>query len=68
MIETDRKAWADELEYDDEEELAILMGSVRLETADGNILTGSKVVINLSTDEATVYGPTYAEFILGEDE
>ncbi|MGI6567527.1 MAG: hypothetical protein GX341_05845 [Firmicutes bacterium] len=68
VIETDRKAWADELEYDDGEELAILMGSVRLETADGNILTGSKVVINLSTDEATVYGPTYAEFILGEDE
>lgn len=68
VIETERKAWADELEYDDEQGLAVLTGNVRLETDDGNVLTGTKVVINLSTDEATVYGPTYAEFILGGDE
>ncbi len=68
VIETEWKAWADELEYDDKQELAVLMGNVRLETNDGNVLTGTKVVINLSTDEATVYGPTYAEFLLGGDE
>ncbi len=68
VVETDRKAWADELEYDDEQEVAVLTGNVRLETDDGNVLTGAKVVINLSTDEATVYGPTYAEFILRGDE
>lgn len=68
VVEPERKAWADELEYDDEQEVAVLTGNVRLETDDGSVLTGTKVVINLSTDEATVYGPTYAEFILGRDE
>lgn len=67
VIEAERKAWADELDYDDGQELAILTGNVRLETNEGNVLTGTKVVINLSTDEAVVYGPTYAEFILESD-
>ena len=67
LIEADRRAWADELEYDDEQETAILIGDVRLETNDGNVLTGTKVVINLSTDEAVVYGPTYAEFVMESD-
>ena len=67
VIEAERKAWADELNYDDGQELAVLTGDVRLETDEGNVLTGTKVVINLSTDEAVVYGPTYAEFIMESD-
>ncbi|NMB46998.1 MAG: hypothetical protein GX998_11400 [Firmicutes bacterium] len=68
LIEADRKAWADELDYDDGQERAVLTGDVRLETNDGSVLTGTKVVINLSTDEAVVYGPTYAEFTLESDD
>ncbi|NLJ86301.1 MAG: hypothetical protein GX322_07665 [Firmicutes bacterium] len=67
LVEPERQAWADELDYDDEEEIAVLTGDVRIETDDGSVLTGAKVVINLSNDEAVVYGPTYAEFILEQD-
>ena len=67
LFQEDRKAWADELDYDDDKELAVLTGDVRVETDDGGVLTGTKVVINLSSDEAVVYGPTYAEFVLESD-
>jgi lipopolysaccharide export system protein LptA len=67
LFQEDRKAWADELDYDDDKELAVLTGDVRVETDDGGVLTGTKVAINLSSDEAVVYGPTYAEFVLESD-
>lgn len=71
LVESEREAWADELDYDDEREIATLTGSVRIETHDGNILTGAKVVVDLSSDEAMMYGPTYGEFIVesrGDDD
>ena len=64
LVEPEREAWADELDYDDEKEKATLIGDVRIETHDGNLLTGAKVVIDLASDEAMMYGPTYGEFIL----
>ena len=67
LIEPEREAWADELDYDDVKEIVTLTGDVRIETNDGNVLTGAKVVIDLSSDEAVMYGPTYAEFILESD-
>ena len=67
LFQEERKAWADELDYDDDKELAVLTGDVRMETDDGGVLTGTKVVIDLSSDEAVVYGPTYAEFVLESD-
>lgn len=68
LVESERRAWADELYYDDEKEIATLVGSVRVETSDGDVLTGNKMVVNRAADEAIVYGPTTAEFIIENSE
>lgn len=62
--EADRRIWADILDYNDQEELMVLNGNVHIETEDGSHLFGNRVVIDLATDEATVYGPVTAEFII----
>lgn len=64
--ESDRRIWADSLDYDDQKQLMVLIGNVRVETESGSKLFGNRVVIDLATDEATVYGPVEAEFVIEE--
>ena len=67
LLEAEREAWANELYYDDINETATLVGDVRIETKEGNLLTGAKVIIDLASDEAVMFGPTYGEFRLESD-
>lgn len=62
--ESSRKIWADTMDYSQTEDLMVLTGSVRIETEDGNKLTGNRIVIDMAVDEATVFGPVEAEFII----
>ncbi len=69
--ESDRRIWAETMDYNQGDDMMVFTGSVRVETADGNKITGNQVVVDLATDEATVFGPVEAEFILesgSEDE
>ena len=66
--EADRRVWSETMDYDQQREIMVFTGDVRMETESGNRLQGNRVVVDLATDEVTVFGPVTGEFILETEE